>query len=122
VSELTSEDPRFDSNPESWLGGSVLTYSQFGIPSLGLLFCLADRFKRAGCPRHAPLRLLDGKVIVCLFLEPSTRTSCSFVAAAQRLGGSAIHLSEQVGLHVALHIRVVVRCEHCCNQLLCDEP
>ena len=38
---------------------------------------------------------LKGKVLAALFYEPSTRTSCSFQAAMQRLGGSVICVNEK---------------------------
>ena len=37
---------------------------------------------------------LQGKVMASMFYEVSTRTSCSFTAAMQRLGGTVIHLTE----------------------------
>jgi len=36
---------------------------------------------------------LSGKVLACLFFEPSTRTMSSFVTAIERLGGSAIAIN-----------------------------
>jgi carbamoyl-phosphate synthase/aspartate carbamoyltransferase/dihydroorotase len=39
--------------------------------------------------------LLRGKVIAEMFWEPSTRTQCSFTAAAQRLGASVIYMDQQ---------------------------
>jgi aspartate carbamoyltransferase len=38
--------------------------------------------------------LLKGKVLANMFYEPSTRTSCSFMAAMQRLGGAVIPINE----------------------------
>ena len=38
--------------------------------------------------------LLKGKILANLFYEPSTRTSSSFTAAMERLGGSVIPISE----------------------------
>jgi aspartate carbamoyltransferase catalytic subunit len=38
--------------------------------------------------------LLKGKVLAVLFYEPSTRTSSSFIAAIQRLGGGFIPINE----------------------------
>jgi aspartate carbamoyltransferase len=38
--------------------------------------------------------LLKGKILTNLFYEPSTRTSSSFTAAMERLGGSVIPISE----------------------------
>ena len=37
---------------------------------------------------------LQGKVMASMFFEVSTRTSCSFTAAMQRLGGTVIFLNE----------------------------
>ena len=36
-------------------------------------------------------RVLQGKVMASMFYEVSTRTSCSFSAAMQRLGGTVIY-------------------------------
>ena len=38
--------------------------------------------------------VVQGKVMASMFYEVSTRTSCSFTAAMQRLGGTVIHLTE----------------------------
>ena len=38
--------------------------------------------------------LLKGKILANLFYEPSTRTSSSFTAGMQRLGGSVIPINE----------------------------
>ena len=39
--------------------------------------------------------LLKGKVLASMFYEVSTRTSSSFVAAMQRLGGSVILMNKE---------------------------
>ncbi len=36
--------------------------------------------------RQGSCDLLKGRVLACLFYEPSTRTSASFIAAMERLG------------------------------------
>jgi carbamoyl-phosphate synthase/aspartate carbamoyltransferase/dihydroorotase len=36
----------------------------------------------------------QGKVLASMFYEASTRTSCSFTSAMQRLGGSVLHFNE----------------------------
>jgi carbamoyl-phosphate synthase/aspartate carbamoyltransferase/dihydroorotase len=38
--------------------------------------------------------LLKGKILANMFYEPSTRTSCSFMAAMQRLGGQVVPINE----------------------------
>lgn len=42
-----------------------------------------------GCDR------LKYRVLASLFYEPSTRTSCSFSAAMQRMGGTVVSVNEQ---------------------------
>lgn len=37
---------------------------------------------------------IDGKIVVCLFFEPSTRTASSFKAATYRLGGHVISMED----------------------------
>ena len=39
--------------------------------------------------------LLKGKVMAAMFYEVSTRTASSFVAAMQRLGGSAVIMNKE---------------------------
>src|SRR5574344_1516396 len=39
-------------------------------------------------------KILDGKVVACLFFEPSTRTRLSFETAANRLGARVIGFSD----------------------------
>eukprot|EP00924_Labyrinthula_sp_SR-Ha-C_P010808 augustus_masked-scaffold_35-processed-gene-2.69-mRNA-1 protein AED:0.01 eAED:0.01 QI:0/-1/0/1/-1/1/1/0/321 len=38
---------------------------------------------------------LSGKILCCLFYEPSTRTNCSFVSAMYSLGGQVIQVSAE---------------------------
>jgi len=47
------------------------------------------------------MELLKGRVLASIFYEPSTRTSCSFVAAMQRLGGSVITLHDMANTSAA---------------------
>ena len=46
------------------------------------------------CERVGTFDLLKGKILANLFYEPSTRTSSSFTAAMERLGGSVIPINE----------------------------
>jgi aspartate carbamoyltransferase catalytic subunit len=43
---------------------------------------------------NPPGEVLEGKILACLFYEPSTRTRLSFEAAMKRLGGKVIGFSE----------------------------
>ncbi|XP_053678893.1 CAD protein [Anopheles nili] len=75
-------------------GRHVLTVDMFTKEHLNEIFHLAQTMKA----RVAKDRLLDdllrGKVMASLFYEVSTRTSCSFAAAMQRLGGRVVHIDE----------------------------
>ena len=42
--------------------------------------------------KNLPPKLLENKLIITLFFEPSTRTRSSFEVAAKRLGASVVHL------------------------------
>lgn len=75
-------------------GRHVLSVASFSRDQLHQLFNLAHQFRQAVL-RDRPLDyILKGKVMASLFFEVSTRTSCSFAAAMQRLGGSVINFDE----------------------------
>ncbi|XP_058063650.1 CAD protein [Anopheles bellator] len=58
------------------------------------IFHLAQSMK-ARVAKDRPLDdVLRGKVMASVFYEVSTRTSCSFAAAMQRLGGRVVHFEE----------------------------
>jgi len=46
----------------------------------------------ANFKKQLPPKLLENKLIITLFFEPSTRTRSSFEVAAKRLGASVVHL------------------------------
>ena len=46
----------------------------------------------ASFKKQLPPRLLENKLLITLFFEPSTRTRSSFEVAAKRLGASVVHL------------------------------
>jgi aspartate carbamoyltransferase len=70
----------------------VLTVSQFNREDLDYIFDIAKEM-RAMVERVGTFDLLKGKILANLFYEPSTRTSSSFLAAMERLGGSVIPIS-----------------------------
>lgn len=72
----------------------VLSVNQFNRAELHLLFTVAQEM-RLGVQRQGVLDILKGRVLCTLFYEPSTRTSASFDAAMQRLGGRTIPISTE---------------------------
>lgn len=82
-------------NEHGFLGQDILSVNQFGMPSLEYIFDVAEEM-RTMVERQAGADLLRGRVLSCLFYEPSTRTSSSFIAAMERLGGSVIPITQGV--------------------------
>lgn len=80
-------------------GHSVLSVKQFNRAFLHQLFNLAHDMRMFS--QRGPLDMLKGMVMGSIFYEPSTRTSCSFTAAMQRLGGTVISISEMQNSAVA---------------------
>ncbi|MFN2138266.1 MAG: aspartate carbamoyltransferase [Candidatus Promineifilaceae bacterium] len=76
-------------------GMDILSTDQFDREKLEYIFARA-REMRAIVRRSGGIDLLKGHVLTCLFYEPSTRTSSSFIAAMERLGGSVIPITQGV--------------------------
>lgn len=76
-----------------WSGRHVLSVAQFARQELHELFEVAQEM-RSMVSRVGHYDLLRGKVMAALFYEPSTRTSCSFQAAMQRLGGTCLAVQD----------------------------
>ena len=74
-------------------GQDIISVRQFSRDNLEYIFAVADEM-RAIVKRVGSTDLLKGHVLACVFYEPSTRTSSSFVAAMSRLGGSVIPINE----------------------------
>lgn len=70
----------------------VLSVKQYTRADLHTLFEVAQEM-RLGVQRDGVLDILKGKLLCTLFYEPSTRTSASFDAAMQRLGGRTIAIA-----------------------------
>lgn len=91
----------FDAMPERMLtsnglyGQDILSVKQFDREKLAYIFGRA-REMRELVERVGACDLLKGAVVACLFYEPSTRTSASFIAAMERLGGSVIPITQGV--------------------------
>ena len=77
---------------ESFAGEDILSVNQFDRESLDAIFSIAHEM-RVLVERFGSAELLQGKILANLFYEPSTRTSSSFAAAMQRLGGQVIPIN-----------------------------
>ncbi|KAK4155799.1 protein pyrABCN [Chaetomidium leptoderma] len=80
------------SAPSSFKKAHVLSVTQYTRAELHLLFNVAQEM-RLRVQREGVLDILRGRLLCTLFYEPSTRTSASFDAAMQRLGGRTIAIS-----------------------------
>src|SRR5258707_11498855 len=76
-----------------WYGKDILSVKQFSRTDLEYVFGVAHEM-RGMVERVGTFDLLKGKILANLFYEPSTRTSSSFMAAMQRLGGTVIPINE----------------------------
>lgn len=76
-------------------GMDILSVSQFDKEMLDYIFTRSAEMREL-VNRVGSADLLKGHVLTCLFYEPSTRTSASFIAAMERLGGSVIPITQGV--------------------------
>ncbi|XP_049813698.1 CAD protein [Schistocerca nitens] len=75
-------------------GQHVLSVSMFTKDQLNEIFNLAQTLRVFVQKERQLDHVLRGKVMASVFYEVSTRTSCSFSAAMQRLGGRVIYMDE----------------------------
>lgn len=76
-------------------GEDILSVKQFNPDRLAYIFDIAEEMRQM-VRRVGGTDLLKGYVLTCLFYEPSTRTSSSFIAAMERLGGGLIPITQGV--------------------------
>lgn len=79
-------------NNNPFLRNSVLSVAEFTRSDLHSLFTVAQEM-RLSVERSGVLDILKGRLLATMFYEPSTRTSTSFDAAMQRLGGRVVPVS-----------------------------
>lgn len=101
--DLVSKPPRelsppsalssFIRNNNPFLRRSVLSVNQFSRAHFHALFSVAQEM-RLGVEREGIVDILKGRILATMFYEPSTRTSSSFNAAMQRLGGQVVAVNE----------------------------
>jgi aspartate carbamoyltransferase catalytic subunit len=84
--------PKLD---QGFAGQDIISVSQFSRENLEHIFRVAEDM-RAIVKSQGSTDLLRGSVLACLFYEPSTRTSSSFIAAMSRLGGTVIPITQGV--------------------------
>lgn len=89
---LTEHLPFGEKRTPRFFGQDILSVSQFTREDLETIFAVAHEMNEM-VSRVGSFDLLKGKVLTNLFYEPSTRTSSSFVAAIERLGGSVIQIN-----------------------------
>jgi aspartate carbamoyltransferase catalytic subunit len=85
--------PLGDRQDAPFYGKDIISVRQFSREDLEYIFGVA-REMREMVERVGTFDLLKGKILANLFYEPSTRTSSSFLAAMERLGGSVIPINE----------------------------
>jgi carbamoyl-phosphate synthase/aspartate carbamoyltransferase/dihydroorotase/carbamoyl-phosphate synthase/aspartate carbamoyltransferase len=81
--------------PSNMYRQDILSVSQFGPERLEYIFDLAREMRQI-VEEKGGTDILKGRVLACLFYEPSTRTSSSFISAMERLGGSVIPITQGV--------------------------
>ncbi len=82
-------------NGNSLTGHDILSVDQFDRDTLSYVFTRSQEMREL-VERVGGCDLLKGYVLACLFYEPSTRTSASFIAAMERLGGGIIPITQGV--------------------------
>jgi len=85
--------PFGENKTAEWYGKDIISVKQFSRDDLEYVFGVAHEM-RGMVERIGTFDLLKGKILANLFYEPSTRTSSSFTAAMERLGGSVIPINE----------------------------
>ena len=78
--------PFGDRRDAPFYGKHILSVRQFRRSDLQYIFAVAHEMREM-VARVGSFDLLKGKILANLFYEPSTRTSSSFTAAMERLGG-----------------------------------
>ncbi len=92
---FADDERRKTSRANGFAGQDILSVSQFSRENLEYIFARSHEMREM-VDRAGYSNLLKGYILTCLFYEPSTRTSASFIAAMERLGGSVIPITQGV--------------------------
>ena len=74
---------------------NILSVDQFDRESLSYIFTRTEEMAEMA-EQVGACDLLAGYTLACVFYEPSTRTSASFIAAMERLGGHTIPITQGI--------------------------
>ncbi|MBU3957267.1 aspartate carbamoyltransferase [Patescibacteria group bacterium] len=86
--------PELENFPENpFKGEHIISVDQFTPEKIDYLFGVTRKMREI-VETIGSTDSLKGKILANLFYEPSTRTSSSFTAAMERLGGSVIPINE----------------------------
>ena len=91
---LSSPNARPIATPADFARNHVISIQQFTSPAAVAFLCDVSELMAAIVTRRGGCDLLQRRVLANVFYEPSTRTSCSFASAMQRLGGSVLQVNE----------------------------
>ena len=91
--ETKAHIPFGDRQDAPFYNRDIVSVRQFSNDDLAYIFGVAHEMQEM-VARIGTFDLLKGKLLANLFYEPSTRTSSSFTAAMERLGGSVIPINE----------------------------
>ncbi|RLV91040.1 Protein URA2 [Spathaspora sp. JA1] len=89
LGEIAAINDYIRKNNNTFLRNSLLSVKDITRSDLHALFAVAQEM-RIAVERQGVLDILQGRVLATMFYEPSTRTSTSFDAAMQRLGGRVV--------------------------------
>src|SRR5881396_2837389 len=81
------------SKAQRWTRKDLLGLRELSAEEISFVLETADAFKQVGTREVKKVPALQGKTLVNLFIEPSTRTRTSFELAAKRLSADVINIT-----------------------------
>ncbi len=85
--------PAPPTGPTSWHRKDLLGIQELSAAEISLLLDTARQFKQIGTRNVKKVPVLQGRTLVNLFVEPSTRTRTSFELAAARLSADIVNIT-----------------------------
>ncbi len=77
----------------NWTRKDLLGLRELSAEEIGFILDTADAFKQVGTREVKKVPALQGKTLINLFVEPSTRTRTSFELAAKRLSADIVNIT-----------------------------